>query len=174
MTTDIPTDTPDEPDTTPDAPDTNEPDDWTPPDKDAWTKLEQKAARRDKALREAQAKIAELSGAKDKVDEPSEADILREGMKRTAARAVLATSGVTDKEDQSVLLSVLSLDGVEITDGEVDTEALEERLSDLRRIFGAPAPAKRTPRVDTRDRGGREPVPTDPDAARYRRFMAGR
>lgn len=169
---------PDEPDTgtdTPDEPDTDEPDDWTPPDRDAWTKLQEKAKRRDEKLREAQAKIRELEG-KPEDSEPSEADKLRQGMIRTAGRAVLAGSGITDKKDQSVLLDAIKLDGIEVDEsGEVDTEALEDRLADLRRILGVgQASGRRVPRMDTRDRGGRDSEPTDPDSARYRRIMAQR
>lgn len=157
-----------------DEPDTDAPDEWDPPTKEAWQKLQEKAKRRDEKLREAQAKIAELEGPKD--DAPSEADVLRQGMIRTAGRAVLAGSGITDKKDQSTLLDAIKLDGIEVdASGEVDTEELETRLADLRRILGAgQAPGRRVPRMDTRDRGGRDSEPTDPDAARYKRIMAQR
>lgn len=167
------TDTPDttEPDTSTDT--TDEPDEWTPPDKDTWTKLQDKAKRRDEKLREAQSELAKLKGDKDKPAEPSEADKLREGMKRTATRTVLVGAGVTDKEDQATLLSVLRLDGVELTDdGEADTDELESQLTELRRILGATGNGKpRTPKIDTRDKGGRDSKPADPDSARYRRIM---
>lgn len=167
--------TPDAPDTTPDAPDTEAEDAWTPPDKGAWEKLSEKAARRDKALREAQAKIKELSGGKDKTQEPSEADKLREGVKRTAARAVLAGQGIADKAAQAEVLAVLSLSDVEVDEsGEVDTEALEERVEKLRRIFGGGATARPRPRLDPKDRGGKDATPADPDAGRYQRFLSGR
>lgn len=163
---------PEQPDTT-DEPDTDEPDEWEPPTREAWAKLQDKAKRRDEKLREAQAKIRELEG-KPEDTEPSEADVLRSGMIRTAGRAVLAGAGITDKADQSALLDAIKLDGIEVDSaGEVDTDELESRIGELRRILGAgQAPARRIPRTDTRDKGGRNAEPTDPDTARYRRIMA--
>lgn len=175
-TTDTTGTEPDEVDTTTDTTDTEETEpEWTPPDKAAWDKIKakaDKAAERDKLLRAAQAEIKALKGGADKPAEPSEADKLREGMKRTAARTALVSAGVTDKADQATLLDVLKLDAVELDDdGEPDTDELETRLAELRRILGAPAPGKRTPRVDTRDKGGRNMEPTNPDQARWRRIM---
>lgn len=170
---------PDEPDTgtdTPDEPDTDEPEEL-PEDHPFRKDMERAAKKRDAAIAKAaklEERLRELEGPKD--DEPSEADKLRQGMIRTAGRAVLAGSGITDKKDQSVLLDAIKLDGIEVDEsGEVDTEALEDRLADLRRILGAgQSTGRRVPRMDTRDRGGRDSEPTDPDAARYRRIMAQR
>ena len=160
----------------PDTPDTGEADEWTPPDKDAWAKLQKTAERRDKALREAQAKIKELSGQQDKPTEPDKDALANTKILRAEARSVLAGTGITDKDDQLAVLDVLRLDGIDVDDdGEPDTEELEERISKLRKAFGGSAPAaRRVPRVDTRDRGGRTAEPADPDKARRLRFLTGR
>jgi hypothetical protein len=181
--TDAPPDVqPDDLDTTdPDAVDTEQDTDteeeeaWTPPSREEWERLSNKAKRRDEKLREAQAELARLR-AKDKGEdddsEPDPAERYRNGLVRTAARATLATvAGVTDRDDQARVLEVLNLSGVEVDDeGDVDTAALEEALTDLRRILGVPAQRTSRPRLDPRDKGGSD-TKVDSDSRRYRDFI---
>lgn len=152
-----------------------EAEEWTPPSREEWERLQNKAAKRDQLLRERQAELAKLKGESEKPTEPTEADRLRQGMVRTAGRAVLAALDVKDRDDQSAILDAIRLDGIEVDEtGEVDTEELESRIEKLRKILGAPQPVKTPrPRVDTRDRGGRDVKPTDPDTARYQRIING-
>lgn len=148
-------------------------------EKVARSELTKAIARRDKAIEAARRMKVELDAVKAKESgeaEPSEADKLRTGLMRTASRTVLAGVGVTEKADQAKLLEWLRLDdAVELDDsGEADTDALEERVTELRRIFGGPSkPEPRRPRVDTRDRGGRDSSTSDPDSGRYRAFITG-
>jgi hypothetical protein len=73
----------------------------------------------------------------------------------------------------STVLDVINLSGIEVDeDGEVDTDALESAVENLRRIFGGTAPEKkRAPKMTTRDRGGSVSQPVDPDASRYAQFL---
>lgn len=159
------------------TPETDEPeDDWTPPDREAWEKLRAKAERREAKLRDAQAELAKLRGEQEQTPEPSEADTLRTGLVRTEGRAILAASGITDRKDQAAVLDAIRLDGIEVDEaGDVDADELEKRITALRRIL-APAPSGKPlrPRVSTRDQGGRDATPADPDAARYARIMGAR
>lgn len=157
---------------TPELEETETPE-WTPPSREEWERLQNKAAKRDQLLRERQAELAKLK--KPASTEPTEADRLRQGMVRTAGRAVLAALDVKDRDDQSAILDAIRLDGIEVDEtGEVDTEELESRIEKLRKILGAPQVIKAPrPRVDTRDRGGRDVKPADPDTARYQRIING-
>lgn len=140
-------------------------------------KWKKRAAARDRKLREAQAEIAKLK-AKDEGGEPDKEAMANAKLVASAARTQLASAGITDREDQRAVIGLLRLDDIEVDeDGEVDEEALEERLAELRRILGAkgPTPTKRTPRVDTRDRGGSgKETAADPDSARFRRILGAR
>lgn len=181
MSTDT-TDTVDtEPGTGPDDPDTGPDTTDSPPDTVARAELDKAVARRDKALqtaRDLKAQLAELQNKDTDKDKPDPVALANQRIVRAEARTMLATvAGVTDKKDQATVLEMLSLDGIEVDDtGEVDTDALEERVTELRRIFGGPEPVKRkvSARVDTRDRAGSGTGSADPDAERYRRIRAGR
>lgn len=158
-------------------------DEWTPPDRETVEKLERTARRRDAALRKAQARIAELEkgqGGGDPKD-PADDPVAKANAKlvRAEARTALAAAGVTDREDQKVVLEVLNLAGIEVDDDGPDADAVEELVATLRRVFGKVSgePGRvrpRTPRVDTRDRGGSKGEPVDPDAARFARILGRR
>lgn len=141
-------------------------------------KWKKRASARDRRLREAQAEIARLKAKEEGGEEPDKETKANAKLVASAARTQLAAAGITDRDDQRAVIGLLRLDDIEVDeDGEVDEEALEERLAELRRILGAkgPAPAKRTPRVDTRDKGaGGKPAETDPDSARFRRILGQR
>jgi hypothetical protein len=161
------------------GPDTEEKDEWTPPDKATFDALSEKAkkaadkaAERDKKLREAQAKIKKLESPDSKDTDPDPVSKANARIVRAEAKSVLAANGV-DKADLAVVLDVLNLSGVEVDDdGEVDTDALESAVDNLRRIFGGSAPEKKkVPKVVTRDRGGSSNTPADPDSSRYQQFL---
>lgn len=143
--------------------------------------LSKAVKRRDAALkraRDAEARLKALQSGQDG-EAPAEDPVAKANLRvvRTEGRAVLAGFGVTSRDDQNAVLSVLSLADIEVTeDGDVDVEALEERLSSLRRILGGPEekeqpPKKRTPRVDTRDRNGSTGGSADPDKSRWGRIL---
>lgn len=91
------------------------------------------------------------------------------------ARVVLTKAGVADAGDQKAVMDFLGLDSVAVSDdGDVDAEEIQERLDTLQRVFGKAAGGgtRRTPRTDTRDRGGEKAK--EPDAAsKRRRAMLG-
>lgn len=158
-------------------------DDWTPPDRATVEKLERTARRRDAALRKAQARIAELEKSQREGDpkEPADDPVARANAKlvRAEARTALAAAGVTDREDQKAVLEILNLSGIEVDDDGPDPDAVADLVDTLRRVFGGRAgdgksPRPRTPRVDTRDRGGSKTPPADPDADRYARILRRR
>jgi hypothetical protein len=139
---------------------------------DEAAKWRKRAERRETKLREAQAELAKLRAEKDGTGEPDRDAIANAKLVNAEARAQLAAAGVTEKDDQRTVIAVLNLSDVEVEEnGEVDAEVIEERISELRRIFGkGPAP-RRTPRVDTRDRGGKPGEKVDADSARFRRIL---
>ena len=95
-------------------------------------------------------------------------------MSRLPWRWILSGIGVTDRTDQAAILDAIRLDGIEVDErGEVDADELEQRITNLRRILGAPAPKRRIPPADTRDKGGRDAKPVSRDQARYQRFIQG-
>jgi len=166
---DTTTDDGEEPDTT-----TEEPDAWTPPDKAAWDKLNEKAKTRDQKLREAQAEIRRLKSPDSADNEPDPVSVANARIIRAEAKSVLAAAGITDRADVSAVLGVLNLSSIEVDDdGEVDSDALEEVVERLRKAFGGAPTRPRPPRLDTRDRGGSRGEPVDPDTARRRRFLTG-
>lgn len=141
-------------------------------------KLRRTNKRRETALRKAQEENAKLRAEKDK---PEGDDPLKKANARllnSSARTVLAAAGITEKDDQKLILSMVNLSDVEIDDEDgPDEDAIEEKISELRRIFGGTTkpqrPGSTTPRgVKAPDRGKGEQA--DPDAARYRRIIAGR
>lgn len=140
------------------------------------------ANRRDRALRKAQAEIAALKNGpapkdgdqKDPAAPDPEAKANRK-LVAGAARVELATLGVA-KEDHADILEVLNLDGIDVDDdGEVDADAVAERIEVLRKAFGGTAPVKplrpRSPRITARDQGGTNGEPVNPDAVRWRRIL---
>jgi hypothetical protein len=142
---------------------------------DEVAKWRKRAESRDKKLREAQAELARLKAAQNGGEETDPVATANARLVSAEARTLLAGLGVTDKADQRAVLAVLDLSDVDVDDdGEVDTDAIEERLAELRRVLGGKVDRKRSPRVDTRDRGGRETTPADPDAARYKRILGQR
>jgi hypothetical protein len=145
------------------------------PSREAYAKLARKADRRERELRKAQAELAELKKGQEGGGEEDPVAKANQRLVRSAAKAALAEAGVP-RDDQAAVLAVLNLGDIEVDeDGEVDEDEIQERVENLRRIFGGTGGKTRrqTPRVDTRDRSsGREQV--DPDTARYRNILAGR
>lgn len=140
--------------------------------------LKKAIARRDRALREKRKLQDELAAerAKNEKAEKNEPDPVEKAntrLVRQATRTALAAAGVTDREDQKLVIDALNLSGISVDDDGVDEDDIEDRISELRRIFGGTGKAstKRTPRVDTRDKGGSNGNTTDPDAARYKRIL---
>lgn len=138
--------------------------------------------RRDAAIARAKKAEEALAAAtkKDGDDKPDPIEVANRRLVNASARTVLASAGVTDKEDQKTILGILNLADIDVDDEDgPDEDAIEERISDLRRILGGKAPEKRTgSRVpgstSKADKGGTGSTQSDPDAARYRAFMAGK
>ncbi len=145
--------------------------------KERAEKAEKTAKRRDSALRKAQAELAKLREEKEKPGDEDPVAKANARLLNASARTVLTAAGIADKEDQKLILSMIDLSDVDVDDEDgPDEDAIEEKISDLRRIFGGTSkperPGSRTPRgVKAPDRGKGET--TDPDASRYRRFMRG-
>lgn len=154
---------------------------WIPPTQEAWTKLQEKAARREKVLRDRQAEIAALKAASAPPEGTPPADDKEAKANRKliagAARVELASMGV-GKEHHAAILEVLNLDGIPVDDdGEVDSDEVAERIERLRTAFGGvaktpPNPRPRTPRTDTRDQTGAAGAPANPDRARFQRILS--
>jgi hypothetical protein len=149
------------------------------PTAEDFKKLQAKAARRENALRKTQAELAKLKAEKEKPEgEPDPVAKANARLLNASARTVLTAAGVTEKEDQKTILSMIDLSDVDVDEDDgPDEEAIEEKIDTLRRIFGkssAPEkPGSRVPRgVRAPDRGKGESV--DPDTARYRKIIAGR
>lgn len=140
-------------------------------------KWKKRAAARDRKLREAQAELAKLR-AKEEGNEPDPVAQANARLVAASARTQLAAAGVTDREDQRAVIGLLRLDDIEVdADGDVDEEAIEERIERLRTILGTKTEKRerRTPRVDTRDKGaGTKDTTTDADSQRYRRILGAR
>lgn len=158
-------------------------DDWKPPTREAWEKLNRTAKRRDDALRKTQARVAELERSQQKDgDKPLGDDpVVKANAKlvRAEARTALAAAGITDRATQKNILDLLNLSGIEVDDDGPDPDAVADLVDTLREAFGGAKgkgelPKPRTPRVDTRDRGGSSGQPVNPDSARYRRILTGR
>jgi hypothetical protein len=136
--------------------------------------------RRDAALaraRKAEAALAAATKKDGEDDKPDPVAVANERLVKASARTVLAGIGVTDKEDQRTILAVLNLSDVEVDDEDgPDEDAIEERISDLRRILGGKEPVKQTrvPKSTSSKDKGSSGSTADPDAARYRAFMAGK
>jgi len=138
------------------------------------TELDKAIRRRDRALAEKRKlaeRIAELEKDKDTKDEVDPVTKANIRLVAASTRTILATGGVTDKDDQKTILAMLRLDDVEVDDDGPDEDLIEERIGELRRIFGG-APGKRRPAsVSSRDKGGKDGATTDPDKLRYQRIM---
>lgn len=90
------------------------------------------------------------------------------------ARVAMTAKGITDPADQKAVIDFLGLDSVDVSDdGEVDGDAITERLETLARVFGKNGGGKRTPRLDTRDLGGERGKPVDPAKARRLSMLQG-
>jgi hypothetical protein len=136
--------------------------------------------RRDAAIaraRKAEEALAAATKKDGEDDKPDPVAVANRRLVNASARTVLASAGVTDKDDQKTILAVLNLADIEVDDEDgPDEDAIEERISDLRRILGGKEPAKRTrvpASTSSKDKGGSGNA-SDPDAARYRAFMAGK
>lgn len=164
-------DPPTDPDNDPDKLDNPDPDKDPPKDPE----LEKAIRRRDAALAAKKKAEDELAALRAK-HEPDKADPVKAANRRLVtaeARTVLTAAGITEREDQKVVLGYLDLDSVSVTDdGDVDADTIQDRVEDLKRIFGGKAQPRRTPRVDTRDKGGDNGKPQDA-ASRRRREMLG-
>lgn len=147
------------------------------PSAEDFKKLQAKATRRENALRKAQEELAKLREKKES-DEPDPVAKANARLLNASARTVLTAAGVTEKDDQKLILSMIDLSDIEVDDEDgPDEDAIEEKISELRRIFGGtdkPArPGSRTPRgVRAPDRSKGETM--DADTARYRRIIGSR
>jgi hypothetical protein len=137
--------------------------------------LDKAIKRRDRALADRRAAREELAKAtKSKDDQPDPVAEANSRLVRAEAKSVLAAAGVTDKDDQAAVLDVLHLADIEVDSrGDVDTDAIEDRVARLREIFGGAASNGRRPRprVDTRDKGRSGSSSSDPDSERYKRIL---
>jgi hypothetical protein len=141
------------------------------------TDAEAKAIRRrDAALKRAQRAEEEAAALREKYekDKTDPVKVANQRLVKAEARVVLTAAGITDTGDQREVMSFLSLDDVTVdNDGNVDSDAIQERLDTLKRVFGkGQKDTKRTPRIDTRDKGGNGAKPDDPATAR-RKSMLG-
>lgn len=136
--------------------------------------LDKAIRRRDRALadkRKLEAELAELKKGKDE-KEADPVEVANRRLVTASARTVLAGLGIAEKADQKAVLEVLRLDDIDVDDEGPDEDAIEERIGELRRIFGGNSTnGKRVPRsVRTADRGAGGGQ-SDPDAARYARIL---
>lgn len=135
-------------------------------------------ARRDKALQRAQAAEARVKELEEKLN-PGKADPVKAANRRLVtaeARVVLTAKGITEPADQKAVMGFLDLDSVDVSDdGEVDGDTITERLETLARVFGKGGGGgrPRTPRVDTRDRGGDRAKDVDPAKKRRMEMLQG-
>lgn len=127
--------------------------------------------RRDRAIAETRRLKAELDKVNKKDTEPDPVAQANDRLVRSEVRTQLAALGVTEKADVKAVLEVLRLDGIEVDkNGDVDEDEIEDRLGELRRIFGSKA-TRQVPKVSTRDKGGNGTKKTDSDADRYARIL---
>jgi hypothetical protein len=148
---------------------------WTPPSREDFEKLQRIAVTRKKERDGYAKRLREATADKDEKPDPMaevNARIVGE-----STRTALAKIGVTDDDDQDLVLDHLNLAGIEVDErGRPDREAITVMVEELRRIFEKPSPNGRTraPRVDTRDKGGAGATSRTPDEERYRRFIGRR
>jgi hypothetical protein len=134
--------------------------------------LEKAIRRRDRALAEnRRLKKALEEGAKKDDDKDDPVATANAKVIRSAARAVLAGAGITDKDDQAEVLSVINLSDISVNeDGDPDEDEIEDRIERLRGIFSTePKRNSRVPRTVKTKRETTE-TNTDPDKSRYRRI----
>ena len=180
MTDEAPKPENENPDTEPDNDEAGEEteEEESAPSAEDFKKLQEKASRREAALRKAQKELAELKKPKEPDEEEDKVAKANRRLLTASARTVLTAAGIADRDDQKLVLSLIDLSGIEIDEEDgPDEDAIEEKISDLRRIFGATskpdAPGSRKPRgVRTADRGGNGTV--DADTARYRRIIGAK
>lgn len=148
--------------------------------KDQDPDLKRAIQRRDRALKEKTALAEQLQKLKEKY-EPEKADPVKVANRRLVtaeAKVVLTGKGFTDPGDQKALAAYLDLDSVSVTDdGDVDSDTIQDRVEELVRIVGKVAGGggkNRTPRLDTRDRGGERAQPKDAASTRRRDMLLGR
>jgi hypothetical protein len=137
--------------------------------------LEKAIRARDRAKATSRKLQEQLDAQKKKDDKPDPVAQANRRLVTSSARAVLAAQGVTDKEDQKAVIAVLNLSDIEVDDEDgPDEDMIEERITDLRRIFGSKEKQSiRTPRsTKSKDQGGAGGQ-TDPDKARYARILGG-
>jgi hypothetical protein len=132
--------------------------------------------RRDRALaakRKAEAELAELRKGKDD-GEPDPVETANARLVRQSTRTALAAAGIA-KEDHADVLDLLNLGAISVdSHGDPDEDAIEDAIATLQRLFGGtPNGRKPRPRVDTRDKGSAGGA-SDPDEARYRKFLGRR
>ena len=160
-------------DNAPEPEDTSE-DKGTTPDTVSKADHDKVIQRRDRLAEKARKLEEELSKFKDK-EKPDPVAQANRRIVSTTARTVMANTGITDKDVQKAVLSVLDLSKVEVSeDGEADEDAIEDAISVLRKAFAVKA--EDTPRT-TRIRatpGGPAKGETDPDVERRRRFLQGK
>lgn len=148
------------------------------------TDLAKAIKRRDAALRQLRQLKEEndrLKIGKEEETKPDAVALANGQLVKAEARTQLAALGITDRAAQRDVLDILNLDGVEVDDtGEVDSDAVEDRISRLAEVFGAlkakeEEPKRRpAPRTSTKDRGAKTNETSDPDAARYQRILGRR
>lgn len=127
--------------------------------------------RRDRAIAEARRLKAELDKVNKKDDAPDPIAQANDRLVRSEVRTQLAAIGVTDKADVKAVLEAIRLDGIAVdANGDVDEDEVEDRLSELRRIFGSKV-TRQVPKVSTRDKGGDGVKKTDSDSDRYARIL---
>lgn len=157
---------------------TEETEDEKPPeDEKKDPELQKAIKRRDAALAQKKKAEEERDALREKYekDKTDPVAVANSRLVKAEARTVLTAAGITDKGDQAAVMRYLDLASVSVGgDGDVDTADLEGRVEELRDIFGKKAkePQKRTPRTDTRDKGGDKAKTLD-DASRRRRAMLG-
>lgn len=157
-----------------DPPEDPEPDD-KPKDPEPDPEVIKAQKRRDAALTRAQKAEEEVKALREKYEKAEEDPEKRANRKliTAEARVVLTEAGVS-KDDQAKVMKYLALDDISVgQDGTVDSDTITDRVEELRGVFGKAAKDKpRTPRVDTRDRGGERAKP-ESAAARRRAEMLG-
>lgn len=132
--------------------------------------------RRDAALKAKQKIEGELAALKEKY-EPEKADPVKAAHRQLAsaeARAVLASKGITDRDDQRTVTGFLNLEAIEVQDdGTVDGDAIADQLDSLIKVFGKLNGTGRAnnPRLNTRDRGGERAKPEDAKVQRHREML---
>lgn len=151
-----------------------EPEEWQPPTKAEFEKMQRDLARANRESKERREKLAELAKATEDADgkrsrEQAEAAEARYKpiAVRAAARAAFLEAGLPAGTDgMAKLVRLLDLDAIDVTDdGEVS--GLQEQVNQLKADFPAlfATPRQRAPRLDT---GSRAPAPAGPKTSAQR------